>query len=105
MRFIIIHSTNAHWESGAIPDPALIDRVEAVLGSMQNAGVLLACEGLGPSAEGVRLRFGPGERTIIPGPFEGGNELPSGFSIRLTCAAAPTGSPMSCRQSKKVTRS
>ena len=81
MRFILIHSTNAHWESGAIPDQALIDRVEAVLGSMQNAGVLLACEGLGPSAEGVRLRFCQGERTIIPGPFEGGNELPSGFSI------------------------
>lgn len=81
MRFIIIHTTNAHWESGASPDQALIDRVETVLGSMQRAGVLLAGEGLGPSAEGVRLRFAGGERTIIPGPFEGGEELPSGFSI------------------------
>src|SRR6266550_3827465 len=30
---------------------------------------------------------------------------PSCFSDCRTCAAAPAGSPMSCRQSKKVTRS
>jgi hypothetical protein len=29
----------------------------------------------------VRLRFSAGTRTIINGPFEGGNELPAGFSI------------------------
>lgn len=81
MRFIIIHTTNAHWESGAIPDQAMIERVQGLLGSMGSAGVLLAAEGLGPSAEGVRLRFAGGERTIIPGPLAGENELPSGFSI------------------------
>lgn len=81
MRYIIIHTTNAHWESGAIPDQALIERVQGVLGAMEKAGVLLAAEGLGPSADGVRIRFAGGERTIIAGPFEGANELPSGFSI------------------------
>lgn len=81
MRFIIIHTTNAHWESGAIPDQAMIERVQSVLGAMGGAGVLLAAEGLGPSAEGVRLRFAGGERTVIPGPLDGQNELPSAFSI------------------------
>jgi hypothetical protein len=81
MRFIIIHRTNAHWESGAIPDQALIGRVEALIGEMVQAGVLRGAEGLGPSSEGFRLRFAGGERTIIPGPFEGENELEAGFTI------------------------
>jgi hypothetical protein len=81
MRFIIIHKTNAHWESGAIPDQALIDRVEALIGEIAGAGALLAGEGLGPSSEGVRLRFTDGQRTITPGPLEGGMELEDRFSI------------------------
>jgi hypothetical protein len=81
MRYIIIHDTNAHWESGAIPDRPLIDRVEALLGEMSAAGVLLAGEGLAPSSEGVRLQFAQGRRTIIPGPFSGATELPAGFTI------------------------
>lgn len=81
MRFIIMHKTNAHWEAGATPDEALVARVGSMLGGLAQAGVLVAGEGLRPSAEGVRLRFAGGERTITPGPFERGNELPAGFSI------------------------
>ena len=81
MRFIIMHKTNAHWESGAIPDDALIARVRALLGELAGKGVLLAAEGLRESAAGVRLRFEGGTRTVIPGPFDRGNELPAAFSI------------------------
>ena len=81
MRFIIMHPTNSHWESGAVPDQALIDRVETLLADMDAAGVLLSGEGLAASSEGVRLRFEGGQRTIIPGPFTGENELPASFSI------------------------
>ena len=81
MRFIIMHKTNAHWEGGALPDKELLARVGGLLGALANDGVLLAAEGLRPSSEGVRLRFAGGERTIIPGPFDRGNELPAGFSI------------------------
>ena len=31
--------------------------------------------------------------------------VPSSLNFSCTCDAAPTGSPMSCRQSKKVTKS
>jgi hypothetical protein len=41
MRFIIMHKTNAHWESGAIPSPELIARVGALLGELAKAGVLV----------------------------------------------------------------
>ena len=84
MRFIVMHRTNAHWESGATPGPELIARVGTLLEALAQAGVLLAGEGLRPSSEGVRLRFAAGTRTIVPGPFERENELPAGFSIVRT---------------------
>jgi hypothetical protein len=81
MRFIIMHKTNAHWESGAVPSAALIARVGEMLVGLANAGVLLGAEGLRASAEGVRLRFAAGQRTVINGPFDGAHALPAGFSI------------------------
>lgn len=81
MRFIIMHKTNAQWEAGAIPGPELIARVGTLLGQLARAGVLLGAEGLRASSEGVRLRVKAGTRTVTTGPFEGGNELPAGFSI------------------------
>jgi hypothetical protein len=84
MRFIIMHKTNAHWESGAIPSPELIGRVGTLLGELAKTGVLLAAEGLRASSEGVRLRFAAGTRTVMHGPFDGENELAAGFSILRT---------------------
>jgi hypothetical protein len=81
MRFIIMHKTNAHWESGAIPSPELIARVGTLLGELAKAHMLLGAEGLRATSEGVRLRFSAGSRTVIKGPFEGNNELAAGFSI------------------------
>ena len=84
MRVIVMHKTNAHWESGAIPSPEFIARVGTLLGELAKAGVLLGAEGLRASAEGVRLKFVAGTRTVINGPFEGSNELAAGFSILRT---------------------
>jgi hypothetical protein len=81
MRFIIMHKTNAHWEAGGLPSAALIARVGGLLGELGKAGVLLGAEGLRATAEGVRLTFAAGRRTASKGPFEGGNELPAGFTI------------------------
>jgi hypothetical protein len=81
MRFIIMHKTNAHWESGARPGPGLIARVGTLLGELTRAGVLQGAEGLRASSEGVRLLFSSGTRSVINGPFTGENELPAGFSI------------------------
>src|SRR5262245_43770884 len=84
MRFIIMHKTNAHWESGAIPSRELIARVGSLLGQLAKSGALLSGEGLRASSQGVRLTFAAGVRTIVKGPFEGGNELPAGFSLLRT---------------------
>lgn len=84
MRFIIMHKTSAHWESGAIPGPELIARVEALIGELTKAGALISGEGLRPSSAGVRLKFSGGTPTVVKGPFEGDNELPAGFTILRT---------------------
>jgi hypothetical protein len=84
MRFIIMHKTNAHWESGAIPSREMVARVGTLLGELARTGVFLGAEGLRASSEGVRLRFAAGTRTVIKGPFEGENELAAGFSILRT---------------------
>jgi hypothetical protein len=81
MTFVIMHKTCPMWEAGALPGPDLIARVGALLGELGAAGVLRAAEGLRASSDGVRLIFSGGARTVVPGPFTGGNELPSGFSI------------------------
>lgn len=84
MRFIIMHRTNAYWESGTSPGPELIARVGAMIGDLKKAGVFLGGEGLRASSQGVRLRFEAGTRTIISGPFEAEEELPARFSIVRT---------------------
>jgi hypothetical protein len=45
------------------------------------AGVMLAGEGLAPSAEGKRIAFGGGESRVIDGPFAEAKELIGGFWI------------------------
>jgi hypothetical protein len=81
MRFLIMHRTSAHWESGARPTPQLVARVGELIGELHKAGIFLAGEGLRASSQGVRVRFGTDGRQVAPGPFEPGNELPAAFSI------------------------
>ena len=81
MRFIIMHKTNPSWEAGATATPELVARVGGLISDLAKAGALLAGEGLRPSSEGVRVTFSEGQRTVVNGPLDGGNELPAGFSI------------------------
>ena len=81
MRFIVMHKTDARWEAGAVPGRELIARVGQLLGEMAKAKALLGAEGLRASSQGVRLRRSGGTLTVRKGPFEGRNELPSGFTI------------------------
>jgi hypothetical protein len=49
--------------------------------SLVAAGVLLAADGLHPSAKGVRVRFDGSSRTVIDGPFAEAKELVAGYWI------------------------
>ena len=48
---------------------------------LQQAGVLLDLAGLLPSAEGRRVRFAGGSRTVVAGPFPESKQLVAGYWI------------------------
>jgi len=81
MQFLIMHRTNAHWESGAIPTLELVQHVGKMIGEIVQSGKLVAGDGLRPSSLGVRLQFSGGQRTIQDGPFAESKELIAGFAI------------------------
>jgi hypothetical protein len=78
---MIMHKSNAHWETGVSPEPDLLARVGALIGELANEGRLLAGEGLRPTSQGVRVRFVKDECTVIDGPFTESKELIAGFAI------------------------
>jgi hypothetical protein len=81
MQFMMMHKTDAYYENGGKPSKELIAGVGQMIGDLARSGRLLAGDGLGPSAQGVRLKFAGGKRTVTPGPFVGGNELVAGFAV------------------------
>jgi hypothetical protein len=81
MRYMIMHKSNAHWESGARPEPDLVARVGALVGELAAEGRLLAGEGLRATSQGVRVRFVKDECTVTDGPFTESKELIAGYAI------------------------
>jgi hypothetical protein len=81
MKFMFMHRTNAHWESGAAPSMELVRAVSGMVGEVVRAGRLVAADGLRASSQGVRLNFENGKRTVTKGPLTGNNELIAGFAV------------------------
>ena len=81
MKFMFMHRTNAHWESGATPTMELVRAVGGMVGEMVRAGRLVAADGLRASSQGARLNFVNGKRTVTKGPLVGNNELIAGFAV------------------------
>jgi hypothetical protein len=74
MRIISMHKATRSMEAGELPSPEVMNGMGPLMGEMMQAGVFEAGEGLRPSANGVRLTFSGGKRTITPGPLTGSNE-------------------------------
>jgi hypothetical protein len=79
MLFMVMHKTNAEMERGGRPDPAIITSMGKLIGEAREKGMFAGAAGLRPSSERVRLQFEGGKRKVSKGPFEGQNELVSGF--------------------------
>lgn len=63
-------------------DPVqLVDAMEKFNAEMSDAGVLIAAEGLDPSAYGARVVYRNGKRTVVDGPFAEAKELVAGFYL------------------------
>ncbi len=79
MQFMVIVKASQESEAGVMPSEALLTQMGKYNEELVKAGVMLAGEGLQPSAKGVRVRFNGGKRTVIDGPFAETKELVAGF--------------------------
>ncbi len=81
MRFMVMVKATPNSEAGAMPSQELITQMMAFNQQLVDAGIMLAGDGLQPSAKGVRVRFANGKRTVIDGPFPETKELVAGYWI------------------------
>jgi hypothetical protein len=81
MKFMLMVRATPDSETGALPDVELMTEMMKFNEEMVKAGVMLAGEGLQPSAKGARVRFSGGRRTVVDGPFTETKELIAGFWI------------------------
>jgi hypothetical protein len=79
VRFMMIIKADENSEAGKLPSKELIAAMGKFNEEMAKAGVLLAAEGLHPSAKGARVKLAKGRRTVIDGPFTEAKELIAGF--------------------------
>ena len=68
-------------EPGAAPSGELLGAMGSYNDELKEAGVLIDLAGLLPSAEGSRVKFAKGDRTVIEGPFPESKQLIAGYWI------------------------
>jgi len=81
MRVMVFVTVTPSSESGTLPDEKALAEMDKFKDELVKAGVLLAAEGLKPSAMGKRVKFQGAKRTVIDGPFSESKELIAGFML------------------------
>ena len=79
MRCMILVKATADTENGVMPSEQLLADMGRYNEELVKAGIMLAGEGLHPSARGARVRFDGSQRSVIDGPFAETKELLAGF--------------------------
>ena len=79
MRVMVMVKATEESEAGKMPNTELLEAMGKFNEELVKAGVMLAGEGLHPSAKGKRVRFSGSQRTVIDGPFAETKELVAGF--------------------------
>ena len=79
MKVMVLVKATKDSEAGTMPSQALLAEMGKFNEELVKAGILLAGEGLRPSAQGKRVQFSGRNRTLIDGPFSETKELVAGF--------------------------
>jgi hypothetical protein len=79
MKVMVFVKATQDSEAGVMPTQALLAEMGKFNEELVKAGVMLAAEGLRPSAQGKRVHFSGRNRTVIDGPFTETKELVAGF--------------------------
>jgi hypothetical protein len=81
MRFMILVKASKDSEAGVMPSETLLSAMADYHEQLAKAGVLVDANGLQPSANGWRIRYSGGKRTIVDGPFAETKELVAGYTM------------------------
>jgi hypothetical protein len=81
MRVMVIVKATKNSEAGAMPSEKLLTEMGKYNEELVKAGVMLAGEGLKPSAKGKRIKFSGSKRTVVDGPFSEAKELVAGYWV------------------------
>jgi hypothetical protein len=79
MRVMVLIKGDQESEAGVLPDLQYVEAMNQFNENLVKAGVLLAAEGLYPSAMGKRVVFSGGKTRVVDGPFTETKELIVGF--------------------------
>ncbi|HEV3031533.1 MAG TPA: YciI family protein [Polyangia bacterium] len=80
MRFMMLMYPSEKAETGVLPDPELFAAMRKYNEELSKAGVLLALDGLQPSAKGARITWdAAGKPTVTDGPFTEVKEVIGGY--------------------------
>ena len=79
MRFMVIVKADKNSEAGTLPQPDLFEKMTRFNEELAKAGVMLAGEGLHPTAKGARIRFGDKQPVVTQGPFSLTSDTIAGF--------------------------
>ncbi|GAB2623066.1 YciI family protein [Novilysobacter erysipheiresistens] len=79
MRVMVMVKATEQSEAGVMPSEQLLADMGRFNEQLVKAGVMLAGEGLHPSAKGARVRFSGKDRSVVDGPFAETKELVAGF--------------------------
>jgi hypothetical protein len=79
MRFMVLVPGSPESESGEMPRREALEEMTKYNQQLAEAGVLLAADGLRPSRDGARVRFGGDQPTVIDGPFTEAKEIVAGY--------------------------
>ena len=81
MRFMMLMIPKGYEAAapGTMPDPQAVAAMMKYNEQLQQAGVLLALDGLHPPAEAARVTFAGGTPTVTDGPFTEAKEVVGGY--------------------------
>jgi hypothetical protein len=90
MRFMMLMIPKGYESAapGTVPEAKAVEAMMQYNRSLQEAGVLLTCDGLHPPSMGARVAFSKGKPIVTDGPFAEAKEVLGGYwMIRVNSRA------------------
>jgi hypothetical protein len=81
MRVLVFVPGDKNSEAGKMPSQELVAKMTKFNEDLVKAGVMLAADGLTPTAKAKRVKFSGSERTVVDGPFTESKEIIAGYWI------------------------